>query len=93
MSPFRSPQCNGVRKVPATDQPTPMTATSGLQPPMKETDPAVTEASQGYPDKAILNVTLDDLKAAPDFRYASTTLADSAMQPAGADQAMKKTTP
>ena len=83
-----------VRKAPATDQPTPMTATSGQQPPpMKETDPAVTEASQGYPDKAILNVTLDELKAAPDFRYASSTLADSAMQPAGADQAMKKTTP
>lgn len=83
-----------VRKVPATDQPTPMTATSGQQPPpMKETDPAVTEASQGYPDKAILSVTLDELKAAPDFRYASSTLAESAMQPAGADQAMKKTTP
>jgi sporulation protein YlmC with PRC-barrel domain len=83
-----------VRKVPATDQPTPMTATSGQQsPPMKETDPAATEASQGYPDKAILNVTLDELKAAPDFKYASSTLADSAMQPAGADQAMKKATP
>jgi hypothetical protein len=37
-----------VWKVPATDQPTPMTATSGQQPPpMKETDPAATEASQG----------------------------------------------
>ena len=84
-----------VRKVPATDQPTPMTATNGQQqPPMKETDPAATEASQGYPDKAILHVTLDELKAAPDFKYASSTLADSAaMQPAGADQAMKRTTP
>jgi sporulation protein YlmC with PRC-barrel domain len=84
-----------VRKVPATDQPTPMTATNGQQqPPMKETDPAATEASQGYPDKAILHVTLNELKAAPDFKYASSTLADSAaMQPAGADQAMKRTTP
>src|SRR6202046_3032646 len=82
------------RKTPATDQPTPMTATSGQQPPpMKERDPAVPEESQGYPDKAILNVTLDELKAAPDFKYASSTLADSAMQPAGADQAMKRTTP
>src|ERR1700677_5167102 len=33
-----------VRKVPATDQPTPMTPTSGQPPPMKETDPAATEA-------------------------------------------------
>ena len=40
-----------------------MTATSGQQPPpMKETDPAVTEASQGHPDKAILSVTLDELE-------------------------------
>jgi len=64
-----------VRKVRATDQPTPMTATSGQQPPpMKETDPAATEASQGYPDKAILNVTLAELKAAPDFKYAPSPL-------------------
>jgi hypothetical protein len=82
------------RKVPAADQPTPMTSTSGQQPPpMKETDPAVTEASQGYPDKAILDVTLDQLKAAPDFKYASSTLAESDMRPAGSDQQMKKTTP
>jgi hypothetical protein len=82
-----------VRKVPATDQPTPMTATSGQQPPpMKETDPAATEASQGYPDKAILNVTLAELKAAPDFKYAPSPLDEAATQPAGGDQ-MKKTTP
>jgi sporulation protein YlmC with PRC-barrel domain len=81
------------RKVPATDQPTPMTATSGQQPPpMKETDPVATEASQGYPDKAILNVTLAELKAAPDFKYAPSPLDESAAQSAGGDQ-MKKTTP
>jgi sporulation protein YlmC with PRC-barrel domain len=66
--------------------------TTSAQPPMKEIDPATAEASQGYPDKALLNVTLDQLKAAPDFQYASTTLADSDMRPAG-DAAMKKTTP
>ena len=82
-----------VRKVPAIDQPTPMTATSGQQPPpMKETDPAATEASQGYPDKAILNVTLAELKSAPDFKYAPSPLDESAAQSAGGDQ-MKKTTP
>ena len=43
---------------------------------MKETDPAAAEASQGYPDKAVLNVTLAELKAAPDFKYASSTLSD-----------------
>jgi hypothetical protein len=60
---------------------------------VKEVDPAVAEASQGYPDKAVLNVILDQLKAAPDFKYASGTLADSDMRPAGADQDAKKTTP
>src|SRR6516164_3492908 len=82
------------RKVPATDQPpaNPATSTAGGQPPMKETDPAATEASQGYPDKAILNVTLVELKAAPDFQYAPSPVSESVMQPAGGE-AMKKTTP
>jgi sporulation protein YlmC with PRC-barrel domain len=88
------------RKAPAAaDQPPSSTGnpaapgtTSAQQPPMKQVDPATAEASQGYPDKAVLNVTLDELKAAPDFKYASSTLADSDMRPAG-DAAMKKTTP
>jgi hypothetical protein len=86
------------RKAPAADQP-PSSAgnpaaptTTTAQPAMTETDPATTEASQGYPDKAILNVTLAQLKAAPDFKYASSTLADSGTRPAGGDQ-MKKSTP
>ena len=82
------------RKTPATDQPTPMTSTSGQPPPpMKETDPAATEASQGYPDKAVLNVTLAELKAAPDFKYAPSPLDEAAAQPAGGGDQMKKTTP
>jgi sporulation protein YlmC with PRC-barrel domain len=81
------------RKVPAT-QPPPVTATGGgQQPPMKETDPAATEASQGYPDKAILNVTLAELKAAPDFQYAPSPVSESEMQPAGGGEPMKNTTP
>ena len=62
-------------------------------PPMRETDPAVTEATQGYPDQAILNVTLAELKAAPDFRYAASALAESETRPAGGGEATKKTTP
>jgi sporulation protein YlmC with PRC-barrel domain len=86
------------RKVPATDQPpaNPVASTTQpgtQQPPMKETDPAATEASQGYPDKAILNVTLAELKAAPDFQYAQSPLAEADMQPAGGSEPMKKTTP
>ncbi|HEY1864231.1 MAG TPA: PRC-barrel domain-containing protein [Roseiarcus sp.] len=85
-------------KAPAADQTpgnpaAPGTTTAQQPPPMKETDPAATEASQGYPDKAILNVTLDELKGAPDFKYASSALAESDMRATGADQQMKKTTP
>ncbi len=35
---------------------------------MKEVDPATAAAAQGYPDKAVLNVTLDQLKAAPQLQ-------------------------
>jgi sporulation protein YlmC with PRC-barrel domain len=57
------------RKVPENSPTNPVTSTNGQPagpPAMKETDPVATEASQGYPDKAILNVTLAQLKAAPD---------------------------
>jgi sporulation protein YlmC with PRC-barrel domain len=86
------------RKVPATDNPpsNPVASTTDQPagpPPMKETDPAATEASQGYPDKAMLNVTLAQLKAAPDFHYAESALAESESKPAGGGEPMKKTTP
>jgi hypothetical protein len=43
---------------------------------MKQTDPAATEASQGYPDKALVRVTLAELKSAPDFKYAPSPVAE-----------------
>ena len=58
---------------------------------MKETDPAATEASQGYPDKAILDVTLAQLKDAPDFQYAPNPVAEFETPAAGGET--KKTTP
>ncbi|MBV8439675.1 MAG: PRC-barrel domain-containing protein [Hyphomicrobiales bacterium] len=86
------------RKMPATDQPpsNPVASTTGQAagpPPMKETDPAATEASQGYPDKAILGVTLAELKAAPDFRYAPNPLDQSEARSTTDSGAAKKTTP
>ena len=84
------------RKV-AENPPTNTVASTNGQPvgppPMRETDPAVTEATQGYPDEAILNVTLAQLKAAPDFRYAASAFAELETRPAGGGEAMKKTTP
>jgi PRC-barrel domain len=70
------------RVVPSTEPPPPPSTigstTSGpsAQPPAKRTDPAATEANQGYPDKAVLNMTLAQLKSAPDFKYAPDPLAD-----------------
>lgn len=88
------------RKAPASDQPpssagnpTAPATTSAQQPVLKETDPATAEASQGYPDKAILNVTLDQLKAAPDFSYASSAMTASEARPSGGDAPMKRNTP
>jgi len=42
-----------------------------------KTDPAATEASQGYPDMAIIAMTEVQLKAAPDFRYAPSPVMNS----------------
>lgn len=87
------------RKVPSSNPPpanspaSSATGTSGQQQPMTETDPAATEASQGYPDKAILNVTLAQLKGAPDFKYAPSPGSEANMQSSGATQQTRKTTP
>jgi sporulation protein YlmC with PRC-barrel domain len=86
------------RKVPATDQPptNPVAQTSGQTagpPPMKETDPAATEASQGYPDKAILGVTVADLKSAPDFHYAASPEADVDARSTGANEPKRSGAP
>jgi hypothetical protein len=86
------------RKVLATDNVStnPIASTAGQSagpPPMKETDPAATEASQGYPDKAILGVTVADLKSAPDFHYAPSPLADLDARSAPSNDTMRKTTP
>jgi sporulation protein YlmC with PRC-barrel domain len=40
-------------------------------------DPAQTEARQGYPDKAHIDLTREQLQTAPDFEYAQGPLADA----------------
>ena len=84
------------RKVPTTEPPpvsAPAAGQSAGPPPMKETDPAATEASQGYPDKAILGVTLAELKSAPDFHYAPSPLAELDSRSTTGGESMPKTTP
>ena len=67
------------RAVPAPDQPSPgpLSSTGGAanRPPPQMADPAATEASQGYPDKAVVGMTLAQLQQAPDFQYAPSPLA------------------
>src|SRR5271165_1072780 len=86
------------RKMPVTDQPpaNPIGSTTGQAsgpPPMKEIDPAATEASQGYPDKAILGVTLAELKSAPDFHYVPSPLDQTEARSTTDSGTVKKTTP
>jgi sporulation protein YlmC with PRC-barrel domain len=50
-------------------------------PAIARTDPAATEASQGYPDMAMLDMTKDQLKNAPDFHYAPSPAANAAAMP------------
>jgi sporulation protein YlmC with PRC-barrel domain len=42
-----------------------------------KTDPAATEASQGYPDMAMLDMTKQQLQNAPDFHYTPTPVVDN----------------
>ena len=42
-----------------------------------KTDPAATEASQGYPDMGVLNMTKAQLQSAPDFHYVPSPTADA----------------
>ena len=69
------------RVVPSTEPPPApnsvgsTTSAPSSQPPAKRTDPAATEANQGYPDKAVLSMTLEQIKSVPDFKYAPDPLA------------------
>ena len=59
------------RQVPAENATNnPVATTGGGKPPMQTVDSAAVEAHQGYPDKAVLNMTLAQLQAAPDFHFA-----------------------
>jgi len=61
------------------------TVANTATPQTRKIDPAE-EASQGYPDKAMLNMTVAQLKAAPDFTYAP----DPAAQTESASQGLEQ---
>jgi hypothetical protein len=68
--PFKSLQWRTEGRTVAEAAPPTTSGSGNGAPAMKKTDPAATEASQGYPDMAMLDMTKDQLKAAPDFHYA-----------------------
>jgi sporulation protein YlmC with PRC-barrel domain len=59
----------------ATNEPPPATSgnatTPAQQPQAKKIDPAATEAYNGYPDRAVIDMSQAQLKAAPEFKYAN----------------------
>ena len=101
--PFQSVQWRTEGRVLPTENPTPPSAplASSEQPPPpppppKRTDPAATEASQGYPDKAVIAATLAQLKSAPEFKYAQSPIAEAAEpapQNAATERPQPKSTP
>jgi sporulation protein YlmC with PRC-barrel domain len=75
--PFDAMQWQTETRAAATNPPPASTTGTGTgmsagQGAMK-TDPAAVEASQGYPDRGVLNMTEAQLKAAPEFHYAEAT--------------------
>ena len=61
------------------------TTTPAEKPATKTVDPAKTEAYQGYPDRATIDMSEAELKAAPEFKYATApAAADGAGRPGDA---------
>jgi sporulation protein YlmC with PRC-barrel domain len=83
--PFKAMQWRTEGRAAATSPPP--ASTSGTGTGMKasdgtaKTDPAVVEASQGYPDMGVLAMTEQQLKSAPDFHYASDMATQAANEP------------
>ena len=57
---------------------------------MKTVPPAETEAYQGYPDKAMLDMTQAQLKSAPEFHYAQNPSAKTSAQATSAAMPRKE---
>jgi sporulation protein YlmC with PRC-barrel domain len=89
--PFKTMQWRTEGRTVATAGPPPASSSGNAPSTTAKTDPAATEASQGYPDMGVLNMTKAQLQSAPDFHYAASPTADagaSASPPAAAPAAM-----
>jgi sporulation protein YlmC with PRC-barrel domain len=89
--PFKTMQWRTEGRTVATAGPPPASSSGNAPSATVKTDPAATEASQGYPDMGVLNMTKAQLQSAPDVHYAPSPTADagaSASPPAAAPAAM-----
>jgi sporulation protein YlmC with PRC-barrel domain len=88
--PFKAMQWRTEGRAVAVNPPdaSPGVAQTGT-PATVKTDPAATEASQGYPDMAMLDMTKQQLQNAPDFHYMPTPVVDNPATPAPAAMAPK----
>lgn len=88
--PFKSLQWRTEGRAVAVNRPNPAPDVAQTAAPATvTTDAAVTEASQGYPDMAMLDMTKQQLRNAPDFHYTPTPVVDQAAPPAPAAMAPK----
>jgi sporulation protein YlmC with PRC-barrel domain len=74
--PFKTMQWRTEGRTVATNTPS-VTNPAGGDAPAATIDPKATEASQGYPDMGVLNMTKAQLQSAPDFRYTPSPTADA----------------
>jgi sporulation protein YlmC with PRC-barrel domain len=74
--PFKTMQWRTEGRTVATNTPS-ATSPAACDAPVVTTDPKATEASQGYPDMGVLNMTKAQLQSAPDFRYTPSPTADA----------------
>jgi sporulation protein YlmC with PRC-barrel domain len=84
------------RRVPTNTTPSPSAANPsslGNEVTFKSTDAKATEASQGYPDAAKLDVSLDQLKSAPVFQYVRDPRVESENAPAGSNPPAERAAP
>jgi sporulation protein YlmC with PRC-barrel domain len=75
--PFKTMQWRTEGRTVATAGPPPASSSGNAPSATVKTDPAATEASQGYPDMGVLNMTKAQLQSAPDFHYAPSPTADA----------------
>jgi sporulation protein YlmC with PRC-barrel domain len=72
--PFKAMRWRTEGRTAATNPPSAMTTNPAAgDAPVVTTDPEAVEASQGYPDMGMLNMTKAQFQSAPDFRLPSST--------------------